>query len=181
MTVADIAQLVWYVTGRFYADGKMLQDSGYFLHLQGIEAPLFDGTPSESTAYFTFSSEPFGASTVPNGGLSIGIDKRGAFSLYLRDEPGASFDDPKTFADGQCIGTFERMSIVATAEAPGIGLFSNVFSATLVSSEPFEFRGRRYDLRELIGHGITQWGLASAPAGTTGSPVPFVGSAIRAA
>ena len=180
MTIANIAQLVWYVTGRFYASGETLQDSGYFLHLQGIEGPLFDGDPSEATALFTFASAPFGASTVPNGALSIGIDMRGAFSLYLRDEPGASFDDANSFAAGRCIGTFERMSIVATAEAPGIGLFSNVFSATLVDAEPFEFRGKRYDLRELIGHGITQWGLASAPAGTSGA-VPFVGSAIRSA
>lgn len=175
MRVANPAQLVWYVTGRFYTNeaGDLL-DAGYFLHLQGIEGELFDGERSEATARFTFLSKPFASHTLANGALNIGIDARGTFSVYLRETGGASFDDPNSFAEGHCIATFARVSLVATTETTA--LFSNVFSATLIESEAFEFRGRRYDFRQLVGHGITQWGVAvpgSDPA------VPFVGSAIH--
>src|SRR5688572_6688630 len=102
MDVARAGEVVWYVTGRFYAtaDGALL-DVGYFLHLQGIDAPLFsEKTMSEQTALLTFSAAPFKAPTIDNGGLRIGIDATGEFSLYLRDMPGATFDDPDTFAVG---------------------------------------------------------------------------------
>ena len=173
--IATTAQLVWYVTGRFYKQpsGAVL-DAGYFLHLQGIEGKLFDGERSEATALFTFLAEPFGASTVANGELNIGIDDRGTFKIFLRERGGASFDDPQSFGAGQCIATFERVSLVATTETTT--MFSNVFTAALIEWKEFDFRGRRYDFRELVGDGITQWGVAvpgSSPA------VPFVGSAIR--
>jgi len=182
MTVARTAQLVWYATGRFYktATGDLL-DVGYFLHLQGIEGALFTGARSESTALFTFASQPFRTSSVPNGGLNVGIDDRGTFGIYLRETAGATFDDPRSFAAGTCVATFARVSIVATAETTA--LFSNVFSAELVSSSPFIFAGAAYDFRELVGYGITQWGLAAAEPLTPPPPyqsvVPFVGSAIR--
>jgi len=65
-------ELAWYVTGRFYArpDGS-LADYGYFLHLAGIEASLFGGSPGEATAHFTFAAEPFTAVTAPSAFRSI--------------------------------------------------------------------------------------------------------------
>jgi hypothetical protein len=173
---ATTAQLVWYVTGRFYktSSGDLL-DVGYFLHLQGVGGALFDGKPrSEATALFTFAAAPFQASMVDNDNLSVGIDARGSFSIYRRDAGGATFDDPSTFSAGQCIATFERVSIVATAETTS--LFSNVFTAQLVSANDFDFAGGRYNFRDIVGDGITQWGVA-APG--TSAAVPFVGSAIR--
>ncbi len=171
-------EVVWYVTGRFYADSSgNLYDVGYFLNLQGIATAT-----SEETAWFTFSAEPFSAPMIQNGSLSIGIDETGSFSIYLRDEPGATFDDPNSFAAGTCIATFTRIAIVPTVKV-GIGapntLLSNVFTAQLVSSQPFAFQGATYDLRDLVGYGITQWGTAASGADTAAG-VPFVGSAIRA-
>lgn len=189
MSIARVAQVVWYVTGRFYASqSNTLEDVGYFLHLQGIDDPLFDGPVSEATALLTFASEQFSASTVTNGGLNIGLDAKGAFSIFLREKGGASFDDPRSFAAGQCIATFERTAIVSTAGIPETSTFTlstNVFTARLASSEPFELGGARYDFRDLIGFGITQWGIAATepltpPAGYV-AVVPFVGSAIRVA
>ena len=56
-------------------------------------------------------------------------------------------------------------------------------SKRLVSAEDFQFAGARYNFRELVGYGITQWGLAAAepitPPPQYESVVPFVGSAIR--
>lgn len=186
---ARVAEVVWYATGRFYVDteGKVF-DVGYFLHLQGIDAPLFDGkAKSEANARFTFSAEPFDAPPVDNGGLSIGLDERGTFSLYLRERgDGASFDDPSSFAAGLCVATFRRVAIVPTvkiATSSTVTLLSNVFTARLIESTPFEFEGERYDFEELAGFGITQWGTAATeplppPPGYT-SAVPFLGSAVR--
>jgi len=191
MSIANIGEVVWYVTGRFYSSSatSLLEDVGYFLHLQGLDAPLFDGARSESTALFTFASDPFAATTVVNGGLNIGVDATGGFRIYLRETPGASFEEPQSFALGRCIGTFERVAIVPTIKITtgtgGSAVLSNVFTARLTSSEPFNFAGATHDLRELLGYGVTQWGTAAtepidAPPGYN-LVVPFVGSAVRVA
>ncbi|MFL5344061.1 MAG: hypothetical protein ACJ8AT_04675 [Hyalangium sp.] len=182
------ASVAWYVTGRFYtAPDKTTQDLGYFLHLQGIAGELFHGAPSEQTACFTFRSAPFRARPVTNGPLSLGLDSTGEFTLYLKRHPGASFDTPDSFSDGEPIATFRRVSVVmgTTLSAPSTsgGLLTlNVFTAALIRSREFEFRGVRYDLKHLLPHGITQWGDASptplpAPQGFEQS-FAFVGSAI---
>ncbi len=186
-------ELAWYVTGRFYArpDGSVA-DYGYFLHLAGIEASLFAGSPGEATAHFTFAAEPFTATGVTNGSLNLALDPVGDFAVYLQAEPGGNFEDPASFARGQRIATFRRVSVVVgtTIDSGGAStaqplIASNVFSARLLISEPFEFAGRRYDLRHQIGKGVTQFGTAAAaplPAAQTpkdySAVVAFSGSAL---
>ncbi|HEX6037390.1 hypothetical protein [Longimicrobium sp.] len=181
-------EVAWYVTGRFYAapDGS-LRDAGYFLHLQGIHAPLFDGAPGEGTAHLTFLAEPFTARPVQNGDLSLGLDAKGDFSVYLNRHPTATFDHPHSFGAGEEVARFRRVAVVTgttlgtgSADTPLLAL--NVFSARLIASRPFELAGRTYDLARLMPHGITQWGTAATtPAATLAgftSVIPFVGSAI---
>jgi hypothetical protein len=191
MTALMPAELAWYATGRFYraADGT-LADYGYFLHLPLPDAPLFDGKRGESTAHFTFAARPFKAHGVSNGSLALGLDPVGEFSLYLQRRPAGTFDDPASFAQGECIATFRRTSLVvgttvaATVGASVVSLIgTNVFSARLVASTPFELDGRRYDLAHALGVGVTQYGTAAAtpidppPAGYD-LVLPFTGSAI---
>ena len=189
MTALLPAELAWYVTGRFYATSgttPTVADYGYFLHLAGIDAPLFDGPRSETTAHFTFAARPFAPKGVTNGALSLGIDPVGEFSIYLQRKPAGNFDDPASFARGECIATLRRVSIVVgTTVDTGMTpiLASNVFSARIVSATPFDFGGERYDLRQLIGAGVTQFGTA-AETPVTPAPqdyaavLPFSGSAI---
>jgi len=165
----NIGEVVWYVTGRFYvADDDSIRDGGVFLHLQGVEAPL------------TFLSAPFTAHDVQNGSLKLGVDKAGAFSVFLNET--WTYDDPMSFAGGECIATFERVSMVVGTTV-GTAVTLNTFSAKLTSSRAFEWNGRRYDFASLFPHGITQWGTASpdpitpTPKGFT-TVVPFVGSAV---
>ncbi len=170
-------EVIWYVTGRFYADSHgNLYDVGYFLNLQGV-----GGAQSEADAYLTFAAEPFSAPTIQNGSLTIGIDATGSFSIYLLDTPGATFDDPTTFSAGTAIATFSRVAVVPTVKI-GIGgnatLLSNVFTAQLTSSQPFTLQGVTYDLANVVGNAITQWGTAASSSADTAG-VPFVGSAIR--
>lgn len=189
MNTAAVAEVVWYVMGRFYAQGSSLEDVGYFLHVQGIHDGLFsEPKRSEATALLTFASAPFTAPEIDNGGLSIGIDLKGTFNLYVRETPGATFDDPKSFAAGRCVATLKRVAIVPTTKvalSSTATLLSNVFTAKLVASEPFELGGVQYDFRNLVGAGITQWGTAATEPLTPPAPysavVPFVGSAIRIA
>ncbi len=192
MPVLLPAELAWYVTGRFYCapDGS-LADFGYFLHLAGIGADLFNGAPGASTAHFTFAARPFRADRIGNGGLSLALDTVGEFSIYLQLAPAGDFDDPGSFARGECIATFRRTSMVvgttvdgaATTQPPSPLISSNVFSARLVQSALFEFAGRRHNLGQIIGHGVTQFGTASTtPIATPTKPrdivLPFSGSAI---
>jgi hypothetical protein len=180
-------EVAWYVTGRFYAaEGGSLRDAGYFLHLQGIEGPLFRGERGEGTAHLTFLADPFTSKPLQNGGLALGMDATGSFAVYLNREPRATFDDPASFGAGEEIARFERVAVVMGTTVDGTGgqaLFGlNVFSARLVSSRPFQFHGRTYDLRRLMPNGVTQWGTSAATpaarlAGYT-SVVPFVGSAV---
>lgn len=182
-------EVAWYVTGRFYAaanDGPLL-DAGYFLHLQGVDAGLFSGDPGEGTAHLTFLADPFTATRLTNGDLSLGMDAVGEFSVYLHRQPAATFDEPASFGAGEEIARFRRVSVV-TGTTVGTGeknrpIFSlNVFSARLVSSRPFDLGGRRYDLRELMPNGITQWGTSATTVAAQvpgyASVLPFVGSAI---
>lgn len=186
-------EVAWYVTGRFYAaDDGTLRDAGYFLHLQGIGAPLFSGAKGEGTAHLTFLADPFTATPLQNRGLSLGLDAVGDFAVYLQHRPGATFDDPASFGAGEEVARFRRVAVVTGATVDGTAtggtttgpalVSLNVFSARLVSSRPFELGGRTYDLGRLMPHGITQWGTTPAtPAATLPgytSVLPFVGSAI---
>lgn len=185
------ARVAWYVTGRFYEDEQsQLQDLGYFLYLGGVSGSLFSGPIGEASALLTFRSAPFAARTVMNGNISLGLDAVGGFSVYLNLKGGASFEDPDSFSRGRRIAIFRRTSVVmgTTLAAPaqgGLAIGTNVFTADLVESTPFELPGgERIDLRELLPHGITQWGMASAnPLPTFASYqriVAFTGSAIAA-
>lgn len=185
------AELAWYATGRFYrAKDGALADYGYFLHLPFLDVPLFDGERAETTAHFTFAARPLKAREVGNGALSLGLDPVGEFSLYLQRRPAGSFDDPASFAHGECIASFRRTSLVvvttvavsvAATTAPLIG--TDVFSARLIASYPFEFGGSRYDLGHYLGRGVTQFGTAAAtpiapPPTGYDLVLPFTGSAV---
>lgn len=190
MNPSRIGSVAWYVTGRFYvAQDKSIEDLGYFIHLNGVDGPLFSGDIGESTAHFTFRSQPFKANDVMNGSLSLSLDPVGAFSVYFHETPVGNFNDPDTFSQGEQIAVFQRVSVVVGQTLSinnnnvSQALFaSNVFTAHLVFSKPFVFCGKRYDLKNLLPNGITQWGTASAestgPVNDYISALPFVGSAI---
>ncbi|BCM22122.1 hypothetical protein [Mesorhizobium sp. J8] len=191
MTALLPAELAWYATGRFYRakDGAMA-DYGYFLHLPFFDVPLSDAKRAETGACFTFAARPFKAQGIENGALSLGLDPVGEFSLYLQRRPTWTFDDPASFAQGECIATFRRTSLVAgTTVAVSAGttmvqlIGTNVFSARLVASSAFEFGGGRHDLARYIGEGVTQFGTSAAtpiapPPTGYDLVLPFTGYAI---
>ena len=193
MSIAVTSEVVWYVTGRFYApeNSTKVADYGYFLYVTGIAEPLFQGAIGETSAHLTFAAQPFTPCGASNDALAIGLDPVGEFSVYLQQTPAGNFDTPSSFAQGECIATFRRVGIVvgttlehgaAAKQKPLIG--SNVFSARLIESRPFDLGASRYDFADLVGNGVTQFGFAASagvqppPAGYQGV-VAFTGSAIR--
>jgi hypothetical protein len=183
-------KVVWYVTGRFYlSPNNTLEDAGYFIFLDGIKGDLFSGDIGETTAHFTFRSQPFKSETVTNGAMKLALDAAGVFSLYFQAKPAANFAKPDTFSSGQEIARFRRVSVVMNQtlntnnEETTSGLFTtNVFTATLVSSQKFTYQGKTYNPKKFFPNGITQWGTASPePVGKVKgytSVVPFAASAI---
>ena len=193
MPTAATSEIVWYVTGRFYApdNSSLVADYGYFLHVTGIAEPLFQGAINETNAYLTFAAQPFLAGSASNDALAIGLDPVGEFSVYLQRTPVGNFDVPSSFAQGECIATFRRIGLVvgttlksgpAQKQKPLIG--SNVFSARLIESRPFDLGAGRYDFADIVGSGVTQFGFAASagvqpPPSGYQSVVAFTGSAIR--
>ena len=184
-------RVAWYVTGRFYLDQQgRLQDLGYFLHLEGVQGSLFNQGPiGEASARLTFRSAPFDAQSVTNGNITIGLDTRGEFSVYLNPAGGGDFEAPDSFSRGTRVAVFRRTSVVMgqTLSSPvlgGLAISSNVFSAELVDSAPFDLDGERYDLRDLLPDGVTQWGTMNANPLATFPPftriAAFTGSAVAA-
>src|SRR5438445_8678001 len=114
MHTAATSEIVWYVTGRFYApdNSSSVADYGYFLHITGIAESLFQGAINETNAYLTFAAQPFVASGASNDALAIGIDPVGEFFVYLQRTPVGNFDVPSSFAQGERIATFRRIGLV---------------------------------------------------------------------
>jgi len=193
MPAAALSEIVWYVTGRFYASskGSSVADYGYFLHVTGIDDALFASSVGERSAHLTFAAKPFAPAAATNASLALGLDPAGEFSIYLQTTPAGNFDVPDSFAQGERVATFRRTGLVvgttletAAGAAPMPLLGSNVFSARLIESRPFRLGYGRYDFADLVGAGVTQFGLAAStgvqppPAGFS-SVVAFSGSAIR--
>lgn len=186
--IGDIVrgEVFWYAVGCFYewADGS-LQDVGYFAHLGGLPEPLFRGVPGPAGAWFTFAAEPFRSIALPPNDradtFTASIDPPRRFSLYYSAEPVGDFAHPESFSRGLPIATFERATPVVGAATAAFA--SNLFTARLVTSTPFEFAGQRFDLQAMLGFGVTQMGAAGAPftpaAPGARSARSFVGTAVR--
>ena len=155
-------EMVWYAAGQFYVDehGRAF-DVGFFTNIKGIEGPFFkDATPLEpASAYFTFSAidDPFTGIAGKIGKIPIMEYPKGDWKLFLKVEPGASFDDPASFSNNaEHIATFRRE--VAAVSASIHVLSASLLSFRLTWSKPFTFHDQSYDLKNLIPYGVTQIG-----------------------
>ena len=169
------AQVVWQHVGRIYLNpntGKAVY-VGYVVHINGIDSSLFNGSPSEATAYFTFTSDVLQLTPLPNNGdVALDLVSAGTFSVYYNTSPNGDWSNPATFSGGKLIATFSRKESLFPQFGP-IG-FHNL-SETLESSRSFTFEGQTYDFNRMTPHGITfaQFLSTSPLTGTTDYPVAF--------
>jgi hypothetical protein len=171
-------RIVWQHIGRVYVDptnGNFVY-VGYLVHIDAIDSSLFNGSPSESTAYFTFSTGVAQLTPLPNNNdVALDLVSAGTFSVYYNAKPDADWSNPASFSSGKLIATFQRKESIF----PQIGPVSfHSLSETLLSSSSFQFDGQTYNFKRIAPHGITfaQFFSTAPGAGTTEYPVTFSGA-----
>jgi len=172
------AQGVWQHVGRVYLNPNTGQAvwSGYIVHINGINSSLFNGTPSESTAYFTFTTDVLSLTPMPNNGdMALYLVSAGTFNVYYNSNPSGDWSDPASFSKGQLIATFTRKESLFP-ELAAVGFHS--LSESLVSSHSFTFNGQTYNLKYMVPGGVTfaQYFSTNPLTGSTNYPVAFAGT-----
>ena len=172
------AEVVWQHVGRIYLNpntGKAIY-TGYVVHLNGIESPLFNGAPSESTAYFTFSTDILQLTPMSNDGdMVLSLVSAGTFSVYYNATPHGDWSDPATFSSGERIATFSRKESLFPEIGP-IGF--HALSESLLWSQSFTFDDQTLNFNRIVPNGITfsQFFSTTPLIGTTSYPVAFAGT-----
>jgi hypothetical protein len=171
-------RIVWSHVGRVFvnpSNGQFVY-VGYLVHIGGIDSSLFNGSPSESTAHFTFSTDIAQLTPLPNNGdVALDLVSAGTFSVYYNAKPNADWSNPASFSSGKLIATFQRKESLF----PQIGPISfHSLSETLLSSHNFEFGGQTWNFNHLAPHGITfaQFFSTAPQTGTAEYPVAFSGA-----
>jgi hypothetical protein len=174
------SQVVWQHVGRIYLNpstGKAVY-AGCVVHLNGISASLFNGAPSEATAFFTFSTDVLSLAPMPNDGdLALYLVSAGTFNVYYNTRPDGDWNNPSTFSNGQLIATFARHESLFSLFTT-IGIHS--LSETLESTQTFTFNGQALNFKRMVPHGITFAQFFSTTPQTTGLseyPVAFAAAA----
>ena len=152
---------------------------GYFTDINGIGSSdtLFNGSPSEQTAFFTFRSNVFSQTPLPlNGDIGLDLVSAGTFDIYYNPStpttPNRDWSNPDSFSSGQLVAHFmrpESLFVELTQSS------QHVLTETLVSSQSFTFNGQRYDFRTLVPGGVTlnEFVSNTGVPGVTNFPVGF--------
>jgi hypothetical protein len=171
------AEVVWQHVGRIYLNpdtGKAIW-AGYVVHLNGVNGPLFNGSPSESTAYFTFSTDVLQLTPMPNDGdIALSLVSAGTFSVYYNASPNGDWSNPATFSSGKLIANFSRKESLFPEIGP-VGF--HALSESLLSSQTFMFEHQSLDFNRITPNGITfaQFFSTAPLTGTAEYPLAFAG------
>lgn len=156
---------------------------GYFTDINGIGTAdsLFDSSPGEQSAYFTFRSNEFSLRSLPpNGDVGLDLVSGGTFNIYYNPTPNGDWNNPDTFSGdhpfpGRPIAHFMRPEVLfvqilqsdVASPPPFESISEHAITETLVSSQSFTFGGHQYDLSTLLPAGVTLHELFSN-AGVSG-------------
>jgi hypothetical protein len=145
---------------------------GYLVEIDPIDGSLFNGSPSESTAYFTFSTDLAQLTPLPgNNDVALDLVSAGTFSVYYNAAAGADWSDPASFSRGKRIATFHRKESIFPQLGP-VSLHS--LSETLMWSSSFQFGGQAYNFNRIAPNGITFAQFFSGTPHQDGTPdFPF--------
>jgi hypothetical protein len=137
---------------------------GYFTDISeiGSSDTLFNGQPSEKTAFFTFRSSAFTLSPLPpNGDIGLNLVSAGTFDIYYNPAPNGDWTNPDTFSSGQPVAHFVRPEVLFVQILPSDPAnppsfeFEHAVTETLISSRSFTFKGHDYDFSTFLPGGIT--------------------------
>lgn len=175
--------------GRFYLNPTSFQGEvvGYFTNIHGIfngmSPPLFNGPPSERTAFFTFRSGVFALNALPaNGDLVLFLVSAGKFNIFFNPAPNCDWTNLDTFSNGQHIANFTRPEVL---DLQFESTSQHMVTETLILSHIFTFKGYNYNFSELVPGGITLFeAISNTPLPALASysiVLPFAGSGIAVA
>jgi hypothetical protein len=138
--------------GRIDQEGPRFTGYGYLTHAEGAEdralfdSPLLDA--SERSARLTFRFETRATS---RGNLRevFAIHSTGTIEFFVRDRPGADFDDPDSFAEGRRVGggSLDVQNII-TVHAPNRGIADASGLLELDEAREFEVGGEQLTIGE---------------------------------
>jgi len=181
-----------YLVGRVYFDSAgNAQVAGYFSDINGIGASdtLFNGTPGESTAFFTFRSDPLTFKSLSNGDITLFLGSAGRYDIYYNPNPKGDWSNPDSLSAGQ---KFPGHPIAQSMRPEYLDLQFESFSfsqhaitETLVASQDFIFGGDKYNFNQLTPGGVTLYNYVSntpLPA-VAGFPLvlPYAGNCVAVA
>ncbi|HEY4930954.1 MAG TPA: hypothetical protein VII23_05230 [Terriglobales bacterium] len=130
---------------------------GYVNFLDGVSAPLFDGTPSEKTALITFRSDIFSVTQLFNGNVMVlnwPSTPAPVVRFYLNNSPNHDWNEPDSFSSGQLIGSFSGR--VGQIVIDLIGSTAVVtYSYDWMSTQNFSLGGKMVNLGRLSPGGGT--------------------------
>ena len=170
---------------RAYLGQGVAEAAGYFADIAGIPSDLlFNGPPSEKTAFLTFRSDlvtltPLSA----NGVINLYNVSAGKFDFYFNQNPSGDWGDPDSFSGGQ---PFQSAQPVAQFMRPESLFYQTDTLARhdltfyLESSRSFVLNGHSYDWGDIVPGGVTLYETYSNTpppnSGITGFPVVFAGA-----
>ena len=180
-----------YLVGRFYfnpatGNGEV---AGYFAYINGIgdSGSLFNGAPSENTAYFTFHTTISISSLPSNGDIIPLLGSPGTYNIYYNRAPKGDWSNPGSFASGQLIAHFSRPEVFLL-QFDSFSFLQHTITETLLSSQAFTFpatNGHRYNFNELTPGGITLFNYISntslPPAAGFPVVLPYAGHGVAVA
>ena len=155
--------------------------AGYITDIPGISDSLFNGSPSEKTAFLTFRSDLVTLTPLkPNGVVNLERVSAGTFNIYFNPAPAGDWGDPDSFSAGQKFPGYpiahfmRRQSLFYQTDT----LSRHDVTETLESSRSFFLNAHLYDLKDLMPGGFTLYETYSntTVAGTTGFPVALPGA-----
>jgi len=140
---------------------------GYLTAVSGVNSTqaLFNGTPSEATAYLTFRADIKFQVLPGNGGIVPTLVEAGTWSVYYTASPAHSWDQPDTFSNGRVVAVMDR-PVEQFSTYPTFAI--NAGAADVRSSSLFRLGGQVINWRALIPRGVVDV--------TSGSPVALPGS-----
>lgn len=132
-------------SGRIDQIGAKFKGYGFVTRIDGVEpSALTESGGSEITeknarVTFVFDADLTSRAIVGN---SFSVGTEGTVTFHLDDQPGASFDDPDSFAAGEKVasGTL-RVTDVVTVYAPNSGIATATGSMELEDASSFDLGG----------------------------------------
>jgi hypothetical protein len=174
------SRVVWHIVARSLVNPSngTSQVVGYLTDLDGVSGSLFNGAPSENTAFLTLRTDVFASQPLPmNGNVTLSLPGPVNLHLYFNPNPSSSWTDPATFSSGKEVARFNRAANLFMSVGP---ISYDTFSLDLVFSQNFTINGHEVNFERLVPNGVTNTNMGTttfvAGSGNFTLAFPFAGT-----